>query len=460
MNERKFLPLGLILTVGLALRLLPVLTHWDTPSLFMVASDSWQYHQIALNLLEGHGYTSSERPPYEPDVYRPPGFPGFLRLVYAWNGPSIPTAIALQVVLSLGAILLTYYLVLALGESRAVATGAALLLAVDPLSVVHANLLLTETFSSLLVLTAALLVVRYWQSGRKSYLIFVGALLGAGILIHPMLVFLPLSLVVVPCFTTATRRRTHFLYGLLGMVLGLGPAVGWMARNKAVADYGGISCVAAVNLMKYKAAGVMADMHGTSREVERDRLTEECEALLPPDATQGAKFRLWQRTGMAIILEHPLIFTKVFCKGIFAELAGPDRDNLTRFLYGRAILGPDGRVSDEKIWRTVGERPILHSNLIRYLALGVQLLTYFFLLTGLVVLALRKRYRLLLAVVLPAAYVIALTGGPEGEPRFRVIYMPFLCMAAAAGLAVVAGWIRTRNFKREGNPALEAAGTH
>lgn len=432
------LPLVSIVLLGLALRLLPVLARWNDGPLFMVASDSWQYHTIALNLYAGHGYSSDEQPPYEPDVYRPPGYPNFLRLVYGWGGPSIPSAILVQVLLGAGAIALTYALVVALGGGRPVALAAALLLALDPLSVVHANLLLTEIFSSLLVLSAALLVVRYWQSGRKGYLPAVGALFGVGILVHPMLVFLPLLLIAVPCCTAATRGRRHFLYGLLGAALGLGPAVAWMARNKAAADYGGISCVAAVNLMKYKAAGVLAELHGTSREVERDRLTRACESLLPPGATQGDKFRLWQRTGLSILRDHPLVFAKVFGKGVAVELVGPDRDNLTRFLYGRSVLGPDFRVSDEKVWETVRERPVWYLEAVRYAALGVQAVTFLFVLIGLGVLLARRRYGLLLAVLLPAAYVLALTGGPEGEPRFRVIYMPFLCLAAAVGLSRLA----------------------
>jgi 4-amino-4-deoxy-L-arabinose transferase-like glycosyltransferase len=441
MSEGRNRWLGLILLVALGLRLLPWLAQGHCPALFMVDSDSWQYHQIALNLLAGHGYSSEQQPPYEADVYRPPGYPGFLRLVYGWNGPAIPTAILLQILLSLGAILLTYHLVRAAGGSPRLANLAALLLAIDPLSIVHANLLLTEIFSSLILLAALLLVARYWQSGSSAYLLLTGALFGAGILVHPMLVFLPLLLIAVPWLTGRTRTYAHAAYGLLAAVLGLAPALGWMARNQAVADYGGISCVAAVNLLKYKAAGVMADLHGTSREVERDRLTRECEAELPPGATQGTKFRLWQRKGLAILRDHPLVFGKVFLKGILVELLGPDRDNLARFLYGEAVLGPDGKVLDTRIHQTVRDKPVLAWELIRYLALAIQAATYLFLLVGLTAPAIRKQFHLLLLLLLPALYVMALTGGPEGEPRFRVIYMPFFCMAAAVGAVVALDWI-------------------
>ena len=454
MNEGRNRWLGLILAIGLALRLLPWLARAQNPALFMVDSDSWQYHQIALNLLQGHGYSSEVQPPYEADVYRPPGYPGFLRLVYAWNGPAVAAAILIQIILSLGAVLLTYRLVRVAGGSQRLANLAALFLAVDPLSVVHANLLLTEIFSSLIVLGALLLVTRYWQSGSSGYLLLAGGFLGAGILLHPMLVFLPLALVLVPCFSSRTRTYAQGACGLLAAVLGLGPALGWMARNWTVADYGGISCVAAVNLLKYKAAGVMADLHGTSREVERDRLTAECAAELPPGATQGTKFRLWQQRGLAILRDHPVVFGKVFLRGVLVEALGPDRDNLARFLYGTKVLGPDGKVSDALIHDTVRKDPVPAWELIRYLALAVQAATYLLLVAGLAALAIRRQLRLLFLLLLPALYVMALTGGPEGEPRFRVVYMPFLCMAAAVGAAAALDRIAsTRSLqKNDGTP--------
>lgn len=456
MNEGRNRWLGLILLLGLALRLLPWLAHVHDPALFMVDSDSWQYHQIALNLLQGHGYSSEARPPYEADVYRPPGYPGFLSLVYARSGAAVPAAILIQVILSAAAVLLVYRLVRAAGGDRRLANLAALFLAVDPLSVVHANLLLTEIFSSLVVLAVLLLLARYWRSGSSGSLLVAGVLLGAGILVHPMLVFLPFLLVLVPWLGSRTRRYTQGAYGLLAAVLGLAPALGWMARNQAVADYGGISCVVAVNLLKYKAAGVMADLRGTSREVERDRLTAECAAELPPGATQGTKFRLWQRKGLTILRDHPAVFGKVFLKGALVEILGPDRDNLARFLYGTETLGPDGKVSDALIHEIVRKEPVPAWEVIRYGALAVQAATYLLLLAGLAALVVRRQFRLLCLLLLPAAYVLALTGGPEGEPRFRVVYMPFLCMAAAVGAATVSDWIGSRRSLR-GNEAIPAA---
>src|SRR5581483_11915495 len=114
------------------------------------------------------------------------------------------------------------------------------------------------------------------------------------------------------------RTRYHFkelALGAVALAIALVPAAAWIARNRLVGDFAGISSVTAVNLLKYKAAGVEAELRGTSREVERDRLTAECEALLPPGASMGQRYRLWQQRGVEILLAHPLVYAKLHAKG-------------------------------------------------------------------------------------------------------------------------------------------------
>jgi hypothetical protein len=45
---------------------------------------------------------------------------------------------------------------------------------------------------------------------------------------------------------------------------------------------------------------------------------------------------------------------------------------------------------------------------------------------------------------LPIAYVLLITGGPEGFARFRVIYMPFLLTFSAIGIVCSVNALRHR----------------
>ena len=430
-----------IVLLGLALRLTPLLANWSHHDLFLVEDDSQQYHRIATNLLAGNGYSTDDRPPYEADVYRPSGLPCLLAAIYACGG-SIPLALLLQVAVSSGLIVLTYRLARRLGAETRLALGAALFVAVDPLSIAQSNLLLTEVYSSLVILGTGCLVVEYFRSLNKLWLLAAGGVIGVGILMHPILLFVPFLLMALPLFDPRTRRRAHLFNAALVGLVAFVPAAAWIARNSAVADYRGISCVAAINLLKYKAAGVEADLRGTTRERERDRLAAECAAVLPEGSTRGAKYRLWQEKAVSILLAHPLTYAKIHAHGMARQLLGPGTDNLTRLIYGRSILDADGRLTEAgfEAGRRRDASPA-RAALLR-LSLAMQMLTGLFVVAGVVRLLLKREWRFLAMALLPAAYVLALSGGPESEPRFRAIYMPLLCMVAAAGVSALASLAR------------------
>ncbi len=444
--------LALFLVAGLGLRLLPVLCHGEHHVLFM-DSDSHGYHALACNLLAGNGYSWDTRPPYSPNTYRLPGFPAFLLGVYALTGPSVPAAIAVQAVVSTLTVLLTFSLARALTGRPGVALVAAAVQALDPVAIQYSNLLLTETFTAPLILITAGCVWKYHHTARPGWLAAAGGILAVGILLHPVLLFLPLLLPAVPLLARATRSWRQLGAASAAAALALAPASAWVVRNWYVGDFVGISSVTAVNMLKYKAAGVEAELRGTSREVERDRLTAECEAELPPGATPGDRYRLWQKRATEILLAHPLTYAKVHAKGAALELVGPERDHTTRLLYGPAVLDPEGRYTDASTAAARTERPVPALEVARYAILGWQALLLLALKFGVCRLA-WLRPGLLAALLVVPLYVLALSGGPEASPRFRVLYLPVLSLLTAVGAEVV----RSRRLKARpaSVPALAA----
>lgn len=432
--------LGVVLLVALGLRLLPLMAHGAYPAVFMDA-DSWGYHNIAQNWLAGNGYSWDSSPPYLPNAYRPPGLPGMLMLMYAVTGVSIPNAILLQVVVSTLTVGLTYALARALGARPAIALTAAALLAVDPVTIYYTNFILTEMYTSMVVVLALMLGARYLQTGGHGYAALIGLLLAGSILVHPILLFTPASLIVLPLFSGACRTRRHVGVAVLIAVLAWLPALGWIVRNHCVADYRGISCVAAVNLLKYKAAGVNAELKGSTRERERDLLVAEI--AVPADATPGQRWRAWETHALAILRAHPLVYAKVHVRGMLMELLGPERDWYFRFVYGPRAIGAGGRVSDEQIHRARETTPLAAAEWFRWPVLALQGTTILLWVAGfLSVLIAMRRPRLALGLLLPVLYVLALSGGPEAGPRFRTIYTPTLCIFAAFGVETIRNGLR------------------
>jgi 4-amino-4-deoxy-L-arabinose transferase-like glycosyltransferase len=430
--------LAFLVALGLGLRLLPVLCYGDADALYLASdSDSWGYHRLASNLLAGHGYSWDTRPPYEPNLYRPPGFPLILLALYRLTGPWFVAAIGLQALVGSAVIVLIFLLARRLGFSARMALLAAGVQALDPVAIHYCNALMTEAYTSVLLLLTLGCVARYRKSAHPAWLLAAGGVLSAGILVHPILLFLPLLLLAVPVLTPVTRTPRQFAAALAAVVLALAPASAWVARNWRAGDFLGFSSVEAVNLLKYKAAGVEAELRGTTRAVERDRLTRECEAELPPGATPGARYRLWRQRGIATLLAHPLVYANLHVLGMLTELFGPERDQTTRLLYGRATLTADGRCTDASI-AAARDHPVAGLEAARYLILAWQGLLCVGLLAGTCWMAWR-RPRLLLGLLVVPLYILTLSGGPEGSPRFRVSFLPVLSLLTAVGVQAALG---------------------
>jgi 4-amino-4-deoxy-L-arabinose transferase-like glycosyltransferase len=439
-----------IVGVGLAIRLLPVVFHYGTPSLFL-DSDSQEYQQIAVNLLSEHGYSTDAHAPYAANMYRPPLLPVLLAGLYGVIGISIPAAIALQAVVSSATIILTFYLARELTGQRNLALVAALVLALDPVAIQYSNLLLTETYTSFLLLVVACCITAHRRSHSVRWLWALGVLFAAGIMLHPVLLFLPPFLLVLPFLRRETRSWQQFAVALAAVAIAYIPASAWVARNYIIGDYFGISTVTAVNLLKYKAAGVEADLRGTTREIERDRLTLECEAELAPGATPGERCRLWQRRAAEILRAHPLTYAKVHAKGMALEFIGPERDHTTRLLYGSVAWDENGEYSDESIAADHRNRAEPVRETARYLILcwqGCLLLGLF----GGIWLTGRSRPALLAILALMPLYILALSGGPESSPRFRVLYLPQISLLTAVGFCTLAASMRKRRLETDATP--------
>lgn len=84
------------------------------PESAFVTTDTVFYARLAENLLDGHGFSSAEVPPFAPSIERPPGYPVFLAAVWAIGGRSYFVLSIAQVLLDLAVVALVY----AIGRRR------------------------------------------------------------------------------------------------------------------------------------------------------------------------------------------------------------------------------------------------------------------------------------------------------------------------------------------------------
>jgi 4-amino-4-deoxy-L-arabinose transferase-like glycosyltransferase len=198
-----------------------------------MSGDAPEYHRIAVNLLQHHGYSASKAPPYEPTTYKTPGYPFFLAFAYALSGQSLLFVRCVQFLLLVATAGAVYHLALRF-TTRKIALTAALLCAIYQPFVFSATLRTSETLSIFLVSVLGLEVARVSEAPRRwlEYLA-LGALAGFATLVRPSLVLL----VLMPVFAVARmhgwskRGLRHCALLLAGYLLLISPLV---MRNVAI----------------------------------------------------------------------------------------------------------------------------------------------------------------------------------------------------------------------------------
>ena len=123
------------------------------------SSDSHEYHQLALNILEHGSFSQSLTPPLEPETIRTPAYPFLLSGLYHVAGIRPHAVVAIQIALSLVTMLAGCRIASLLFGSRA-GLLTAIFLALDPVSLYYSQVMLTETLFGT-ALTLCLLGMAY-----------------------------------------------------------------------------------------------------------------------------------------------------------------------------------------------------------------------------------------------------------------------------------------------------------
>lgn len=196
-------------------------------------SDSRFYFDTAVSLSNGGGYIADG----EPTAWRPPGYSGFLALLFRVFWPSSAVAAVGNVALY-GLVLVAWYLLVRrLTHSDPIARLTLLILAVYPNHIAYASLIASETLALLLATLGLLLIA---LSEERPWVVpFAGVAFGLGAFVRPVLLLLPLAvgmLRAVESRGNATKKALRSVAAtLLVTYLAMGAVqLPWLARNLAV----------------------------------------------------------------------------------------------------------------------------------------------------------------------------------------------------------------------------------
>jgi 4-amino-4-deoxy-L-arabinose transferase-like glycosyltransferase len=452
-SERAF-----VIAVGvlLGLRLSLVLLFWALGG-EPLQPDSPRYLQLAAALVE-RGWFSASFDAYRPEIFRTPGYPAYLAVFQAFGVAGTFWPILVQELLYLGAVAVFFVgtrVLLDAGLARAVV----LFLLIEPGGVAYPKLILSDTLNLALTVSALFALGAHFRSGRWSWLILAGVLLGAAAWVRPAAFLLPLVFAPVLIVEGQFRRVAFVRAGMLVLVttLTLSP---WLGRNQVLFGSPTLSGQASNMLANYHLPYVWEVTRGLMfGDGQRQAAELVGQAVAAAEVARGGplnaveRLAVQQDAALAELLQYPGAYAQRWVTGMLKTLLGPglldvysayghERDRV-RF----SAIEEASFALKLKVFLAGQHWPVLAEVLLRGLLLALAL-------AGAVAM-LRSGDPFLWSILLFSAYTVFVPG-PMGLTRLRFAAEGFLFLQAWIGLRCLREVLRTLQA-RPGRPSATRA---
>ena len=214
--------------------------------------DSYEYDQIAVNIVEHRSFSSEVSEPYLPNYKRTPMYPLFLAGIYSLFGHKPGIGLFIQTLLGALTCLVVYKMSM-LVFTRKVSLTASALCSLDPLLVIYTGILLTETEFALFLILGMYFLVAYLKSFRTYQIILTAAWFGLCALCRPIALYFPFIIIVILLW-----RKSKILHAFLFLGCFACTLLPWIVRNYFHFNDFFISKITQVNLFYYEAAPLRA----------------------------------------------------------------------------------------------------------------------------------------------------------------------------------------------------------
>jgi hypothetical protein len=283
--------------------------------------DTLSYLEPALALIKDHTFSNSDG---TPEIMRTPGYSVILIPGALVNHLELVT-IFVQILLSCLTVYLVYATTLLIFEQRTAALIAALIYAVEPLSISYASILLSETLFTALSMLWLFFLMRYFSYQERINDLCVAALiLAASVYVRPVGCFLPVLgtgfLAVRALLDNRSRRSARLAHAALFLLVTGVPIILWQVRNYTETGYWGFSGNSALTADLY-ATQVLAMREHVPLEQAMDgyvRRAQDQRNWSPP-------YRLdyMNRHSKEILLRYPFTALRVFLAGVVLIALAP-----------------------------------------------------------------------------------------------------------------------------------------
>lgn len=373
------------------------------PALFI---DSHEYLNAAGNLLR-NGLPEACLSPEScdlllPETRRTPGYPGII-LATVW----VPLLLTLQTLIAA----LVPVLMLRIANALELGSRAQMvmmwLLFVYPLQYYYAPMLMPEIW----VQFTLLIGLWCWVSGRQHW---VPVCITALVLLKP--VFLPAAvLCVLLVFKLPLRHKWVSVLPLVVVLL----VSANHARKTGVFHY---TSIATVNAYEYNVRPLV------KLSVSDDQYYRRQDSIMQPMTFAGRYNHIKSLTAHWL-KTYPLQYAWLHARGGLLALADPGRYDCVAFFGLKS--GPGFmNIREKGGWAALRSQPLW---MLAYLAVFSLLAL---IRTALALLAVVRRFRSAIVLLIPVIYILALTG-PVGSARYLMPVAPFLFMLAGIGAGLL-----------------------
>jgi 4-amino-4-deoxy-L-arabinose transferase-like glycosyltransferase len=405
-------------------------------------SDSAGYVLIANNILEYGAFSYQDSEPYLPDSFRTPGYPALLAISKKVTGSFVPI-IFLQILFVLGTCTLLYLMGRSLfGE--VVGYGAAFLYLLDPTTIFHTLVYLSDISFAFLFLLATYLFF-FWKP-KKEFLVplFSGLVLGASTLVRPISFYIPPVFLFFGFLFSFLKgwskkvwldfAKSAFLF-LVAYSIVVAP---WLVRNKIDFGVAQISSVQSFNLFFYNVPEFLSFTHGNSPDFYRAILQKDAGDLSNTDSVSLVHSAQLQSIALRYIKAEPFAYAKFhLIKMAPFYLSSGLKSFFVSYndMVGQQIFHTnEGNITNllaaGKIHAFLSElavQPFVAFEQIFWVALLFLCSCSFF----------EKKNRSYFFLFVTLALYFGIATGPVAYARFRIPAEPFLLLLAGGGMLVL-----------------------
>lgn len=289
--------------------------------------DTTKYIAPALSLITTGQFSTNGIP----ETTRTPGYPILMVPGLLTGFPEMLT-IALQILLGCLTIYLIFRIGLTLFERPLPALSSAALYAIEPLSVIYTNILMSETLFSTTLVSFLLFFLKYLKSNYWGSLIVSATFLAVCAYIRPICYFLPLLMGLCLVFRILIMRswnRKAVLQVMVFLLVIYVLLLPWQVRNYYYTGQWSFSGISSDDLYFFTASTVLAQINKIPYEEQREQMAYASNNLyLTPHPEHrewtGDDVRRWRTArALEIITSYPFGYIKMVALGATWTVGGP-----------------------------------------------------------------------------------------------------------------------------------------